>query len=87
MDSQYEAILAPISPISSPGRLTCEKRLWQAVLLMTVFDLRNPLSSVREDAQAWLTSDLEEVGSFYWVCDILGLDPEYIRAWFRRRNV
>jgi hypothetical protein len=63
-----------------PQEETSEQKLWQAVLVMAVSDLRN---EHRESAQAWVASDVEAVGSFHWICDILGIDPEYVRSALR----
>ena len=63
-----------------PQGLTSEEKLWQAVLLGAVFDLGN---EHREEAQGWITSDVEEIGSFHWICDMLDIDPQYIRSVLR----
>lgn len=39
-----------------------------------------------EDAEAWIDSDSEEVGSFIWVCDLLDLEPSAVRAAWRKKR-
>jgi hypothetical protein len=53
------------------------RRLWGAVLARALSDL---LSKGREhdDVLAWFKNDVEEPGSFKWICEELGLDPKYI---------
>ena len=36
--------------------------------------------TIGECANTWIFSDDYEVGSFRWVCDYLGLEPDYLRA-------
>jgi len=36
-------------------------------------------ASEREEAAAWILSNADHVGSFSFVCDVLGLDPDWTR--------
>ncbi len=38
----------------------------------------------KRKAQDWFKSKIVEVGSYLWICDLLGLDPE--RVWDRIRQ-
>lgn len=51
--------------------------LWCAVMLMAINDSwRNGPGS--DGARRWLNSPLVEVGSFIWICEITGLEPEAV---------
>lgn len=77
---------------------TADKKLWAAVLHTALLDLKVPSNRMyevtreretrgladRETAQAWVDSDLFEIGSFTWVCEVLDLNPETIRAGIER---
>lgn len=39
-----------------------------------------------EDAESWIESNSEEVGSFVWACDLLDLEPSAVRAAWRRKR-
>ena len=70
----------------------CEKTLWAAVLKRAVKDAtalpkhycESPLRSRMniESAREWLKSQNTEIGSFLWICDVLGLDPDHERLIF-----
>ena len=71
-----------------PGEL---RALWAAVLSQAIDDLqRDPsltyVPSVRRallhwqrDACAWFISEAEGRQSFIWVCELLRMDPGYVR--------
>ena len=51
------------------------KRLWIAVLEQAINDLKRGYSH-SHTARTWFQSDREDVGSFFWICGLLGIDPE-----------
>jgi len=61
--------------------------LWVAVIKQTVEDLRqhhSPTESLRGrirlySAQEWLQSSDSGIGSLVWICDALGLEPQWVR--------
>ena len=62
------------------------KRLWAAVLDQAIKDSQadkpghnSHESIIAEGARAWFSSKSQEDGSFLWVCDILGIDPEAVQ--------
>lgn len=71
---------------------TPELRLWFATFQAALEDLKDggpnaggnfrPAQKVlrRERAIAWLESPSEGIGSFNWMCGVLGLDPKAVRA-------
>lgn len=55
-----------------------ERRLWCAVLALAIEDLSS--GNYRAVlARSWIASREAEPGSFLWICEELGLDPEAIR--------
>jgi hypothetical protein len=68
-------------------RTPAEKALWLAVLDQALNDLtytgyasRSEEIHAHDSAYLWLRSDSRSLGSFLFVCDVLGLDA----AWFRK---
>lgn len=71
--------------------LTPEQQLWMAVLTEAVDDLgagpnldsSNDIArrraQINQEARSWFLSDRSDVGSFRFVCDVLGLDAVYFR--------
>lgn len=64
-----------------------ERRLWGNVLLQALRDLtgigienRSRLDVGIASARAWFASDLDDVGSFVWICDLLGFHPDHVRG-------
>jgi hypothetical protein len=51
--------------------------LWAAVLLATVEDLKD--IHTKAAAEAWFNSTSQEVGTFLWICEALGLDANAVR--------
>ncbi len=65
-----------------------EVELWRAVLLRSAEDLAGRDAAAAPEkrrhaqlrARAWFSSHEFSVGSFLWVCDIVGLDADYLRG-------
>lgn len=69
-------------------RTPAEKALWLAVLDQALNDLtytgyatRSEEVHAHDSAYSWLRSDRRDLGSFLFVCEVLGLDA----AWFRKQ--
>ncbi|MEO5334422.1 MAG: hypothetical protein H7839_20600 [Magnetococcus sp. YQC-5] len=64
-----------------------EVDLWASVIQQAIADLSNHRHS--RDAESWLLSESLETGSFLFICDSLGLDPDRIlaMAWRERKQV
>jgi len=55
-------------------------RDFYGVGFVPTFELRSrSIVRFHKDAKAWFESDRTECPSFLWVCEILNLDPAYIR--------
>lgn len=37
----------------------------------------------RRDSLAWFKADDHHTGSYFWVCDVLGLDPKRVNLWLK----
>ena len=59
------------------------KRLWSAVLEQAVTDAQGNCDSRREEARRWLLSENYGAASFLWICDMLGLEPDFFRNAYR----
>ena len=60
-----------------------ERDLWIAVILVAFDDLTGKDIGYARDASDWVHSSEQHVGSFIWVCHLLGVEPTAIR---RGRN-
>lgn len=57
-----------------------DKRMWCAVLLRALKDVCNQ----RQDCLEWLEEDnTDDAGAFAWICNMLELNAESVRAVFR----
>ena len=61
-----------------------EAELWTQVLLQAITDLdgRTALTpgSAKDSAREWFASECDGVGSFIWTCQIINVDPNFIRS-------
>lgn len=51
--------------------------LWLAVLKQALYDLDS--YEHKQNAQRWFDRKDHRVGSFYWVCEVLLMDPKYFK--------
>jgi hypothetical protein len=58
-----------------------EEELWIEVVVLSLRDLTNPKAPeyAAREAQDWFSSDSQQVGSFCWVCQLIDLEPSFIR--------
>ena len=63
----------------SPARPSPEKLLWSTVLELALTDLESADGATKRRTRAWVTSRRRDIGSFWWVCEILGFDPQAVR--------
>jgi uncharacterized protein YfaT (DUF1175 family) len=61
-----------------------EAQLWTHVIIQAIRDSEAPtlskLPAVSRYAKRWLASSKEEVGSFVWACQLIDVDPYFIRS-------
>ena len=65
------------------------RQLWAATLNQAIFDIvdvggtkggTDALSGYGREALVWVMSQNNRPGSFSWVCEIVGMNPEWVRA-------
>jgi hypothetical protein len=61
-----------------------EAELWTQVILQAINDLDGRTSltpnSAKDSAREWFASESDAVGSFIWTCQLINLDPSFIRS-------
>lgn len=62
------------------------KRLWFVVIEQALKDAegygmgdKSYGENIREEARVWFLSENQGIGSFFWVCLVLDLNPEFLR--------
>jgi len=96
-ESRLSCDAPPAPPCSGDYRaVTPEEMLWAAVLADAITAVRGKTPNLRTrtahyrsraHAAAWFNSDVQEVGSFIFVCDVLSLDATYIRSRLPRASI
>jgi hypothetical protein len=61
-----------------------EAELWTQVIVQAINDLDGQTSltpgSAQDSARQWFASASDGVGSFNWTCQIIDVDPDFIRS-------
>ena len=61
-----------------------ETELWTQVILQAITDLDGrtslTLGSAKDSAREWFASESDAVCSFIWTCQIINVDPNFIRS-------
>ena len=80
----YQTDVPPApSPLTRP-----ERQLWRAVLRQALLESRGKITHtktpgqrdrIQSAAMRWIASPVYGTGSFLWVCDHLGCDPDRLR--------
>lgn len=68
--------------------MECYKAVWLAVLQQAIADLMSEAYDAEipaRTARRWFKSEVESVGSFKWVCDVVNLDRESVLQRVRDR--
>jgi hypothetical protein len=52
---------------------------------LAFYEMEQFRRDVRAAAEDWIADDVNEPRRFLWVCDVLGLDPEYVRCQIKER--
>lgn len=73
-----------VSENGTDHRMLPEAELWTQVILQAINDLYGRTSSIpgsaQESARIWFASECDAVGSFKWTCQIINVDPNFIRS-------
>lgn len=60
-----------------------ERRIYWGILAQAIKDVRSSCKwgnkHDRDDAMRWIKSEADHTGSFLWVCDMLDIDPDWVR--------
>ena len=72
-----------VASASDHGTLP-ETELWTQVILQAINDLDGRTSltprSAKDSAREWFPSESDGIGSFIWTCQIINVDPNFIRS-------
>jgi hypothetical protein len=67
-----------------------EAELWTQVILQAINDLDGRTSltprSAKDSARAWIFSECAGVCSFLWTCQIINVDPNFIRSQLAKKQ-
>jgi uncharacterized protein YfaT (DUF1175 family) len=66
-----------------------EAQLWTHVMIQAMKDLEAPsLAKTPKGRRAarWFASSNEDIGTFVWVCQLINMDPTFIRSAMRKYN-
>jgi hypothetical protein len=84
MQGNYVNRSGHISASATDHRTLPETELWTQVILRAITDLNGHGSvtggSVQDSAREWFASESDRVCSFNWTCQIINVDPNFIRS-------
>ena len=67
-----------------------EAELWTQVILQAINDLDGRTSltprSAKDSAREWIFSECDGVCSFLWTCQIINVDPNFIRSQLAKKQ-
>ena len=65
--------------VSNPIPYTRERGLWLAVMWRALADYCGDVQTDIRSASRWIKSEHIHIGSFLWICDVLGIEPGLLR--------
>jgi hypothetical protein len=84
MEANYINQCGVVYASGTDRRTLPEAELWTQVILQAINDLHGRTSltpgSAKDSAREWFASDSDSVGSFIWTCQIINVDPNFIRS-------
>lgn len=84
MEANYVNQFGVVCASGTDRRTLPEAELWTQVILQAINDLHGRTSltpnSAKDSAREWFASDSDSVGSFIWTCQIINVDPNFIRS-------
>ncbi len=84
MEPNYFNPSGPLSASATDHRILPEAELWTQVILQAIADLDGRTSltprSAKDSAREWFASECDGVCSFIWACQIINVDPNFIRS-------
>jgi hypothetical protein len=73
-----------LSASATDHRILPEAELWTQVIVQAITDLDGRTSltprSAKDSAREWFASECDGVCSFLWTCQIINVDPNFIRS-------
>jgi hypothetical protein len=71
-------------------RILPETELWTGVILQAIDDLdrrtSSTPSSAQDSAREWFASESDAVGSFVWSCNVIDVDPHFVRSRLAKKH-
>ena len=84
MGGNYINQLGGIWVSDTDSRTLPEAELWTQVILQAINDLDGRTSltpgSAKDSARQWFASESDAAGSFVWACQIINVEPSFIRS-------
>jgi hypothetical protein len=84
METNYFNRFRGASGNGTDHRMLPEAELWTQVILQAINDLDGQTSSTpgstKDSAREWFASESNAVRSFIWTCQIINVDPNFIRS-------
>lgn len=68
-------------------RMLPEAELWTAVIQQAIQDISSPDSYEQESARSWFNSSTDAVGSFIWACNVIDIEPSFIRTSLQKQGL
>jgi hypothetical protein len=79
-----------LSASPTDHRTLPEAELWTQVIVQAINDLDGQTSltpgSAQDSARQWFASASDRVGSFIWTCQIIDVDPDFIRSGLAKKQ-
>jgi hypothetical protein len=91
METNYVNGSGSVCASGSHRRTLPEAELWTQVIIQAINDLDGRTSltpgSAKDSARQWFASESHEVSSFIWTCQIINLDPDFIRSRLAKKHL
>jgi hypothetical protein len=90
MNSNYVNSSRAVCGTDTDHRTLPEAELWTQVILQAINDLDGRTSltprSAKDSAREWIFSECDGVCSFLWTCQIIDVDPNFIRSQLAKKQ-
>lgn len=90
MAGNYINQLGGVWASDNESRTLPEAELWTQVILQAINDLDGRTSltpgSAKDSAREWFASESDAVGSFIWACQIINVEPSFIRSCLAKKQ-
>ena len=90
MNSNHVNSSRAVCGTDTDHRTLPEAELWTQVILQAINDLDGRTSltprSAKDSAREWIFSECDGVCSFLWTCQIINVDPNFIRSQLAKKQ-